>query len=108
MRILLLLLLITGCGANANIKDAAVLEGAMASEIEITPFCAATITPIEDEAYDIGVYCADGYSFKDSKAYGELEQMIDLEPLIEDGFIILRKEQMQKLATDLVRIGVSL
>ena len=77
-------------------------------EIELNPFCAAVVTPIEgNDYYDIEIFCKDGYSFKDQKAYGDFQKQFGaLDGLIENGFIILPREQFQKLVTDLAAAGI--
>ena len=77
-------------------------------EIELNPFCVAAVTPLEaGEHYDIEIFCKDGYSFKDQKAYGEFQKQYGvLDGLIEHGFIVISREQFQKLVADLVEAGL--
>ena len=96
---LLVLLLLASC---KSIQVSLPVQG----EIELNPFCAAVVTPIEDH-YDIEIFCKDGYSFKDQKAYGNFQKQFGvLDGLIENGFIVISREQFQKLVTDLAAAGI--
>lgn len=59
------------------------------------------------DAYVVSAWCMEGYSITEARAYGELSKMTDLTPL-EDGMIILTKEQMQKIAVESTKRGAGL
>lgn len=93
-------------------KTPIVVKAPVEGEIQINPFCAATITPFEhdehENLYHVDVYCKEGFKLNEQAAYGPFREAAPhlFEQWASTGAIILTREQFQKLIIDLTEAGV--